>query len=64
MIETHLGEFADEIVRIRFLGGFDHLLFANAVISITDVFADCCVKENRFLANDTDIRPKPLYVQL
>lgn len=59
----HLRQFADEVVSVRFLRGFDHLLLGNAVISVTDILAYCCVKEYRFLADHADVRAQPLNVQ-
>jgi hypothetical protein len=53
--DAHLWQFADEIVSIRFLGRFDHLLLGNAVISVADVLAYRGVKEYRLLADHADV---------
>lgn len=48
---AHLRQFADEIVSVRFLGRFDHLLLGYAVISVTDVLPYRCVKEYGLLTD-------------
>ena len=53
---THLGQFTDEVVSVRFLRGFDHLLLGNAVISVPDILPYRRVKEHRLLADHAYVR--------
>ena len=53
---THLGQFTDEVMSVRFLRGFDHLLLGNAVISVPDILPYRCVKEHRLLADHAYVR--------
>lgn len=61
---THLGQFADEVVGVRFLRRFDHLFLGDAVISVPDILPYRGVKEHRLLPDHAYVRAEPLHVQL
>ena len=61
---THLGQFADEVVGVRFLRRFDHLFLGDAVISVPDILPYRRVEQHRLLPDHAYVRAQPLHVQL
>lgn len=53
---AHLRQFADEVMSVRFLRGFDHLLLGDAVVPVTDILPYRCVEQHRLLADHADMR--------
>lgn len=60
---AHLRQFADEVVSVRFLRGFDHLILGNAVISVADILPYRRIKEHWLLTDHADVRAQPLNIQ-